>query len=239
MRDERLVRAGNAFVISDPVVPERDALAVFDSAEWRDGGRTLGERTGRGAVNVLDRGGETWVLRHYYRGGLVSRFVDDHYIWTGLERTRPFREWRLLRRLRHLDLPVPSPVAARVSRAGLVYRGDIVTRLLPETRPLSALLDDTAATPGTWAEIGRVLRRFHDHGVQHPDLTAHNILLNADGRIFLVDFDNARLRPPGPWRKAGIARLERSLRKVALETGTDFDAEGWRLLVGGYAEGVA
>ena len=60
-----------------------------------------------------------------------------------------------------------------------------------------------------------MVRAMHEHGVDHPDLTAHNILLDARGRLFLVDFDNAHLKPPGPWRRAGVERLKRSLRKVA------------------------
>lgn len=233
MTDERLVRNANTFVLCDASLPPQEALAIFDADEW--GGQTLAERTGRGAVRVLERGDETWVLRHYRRGGLVSRFVEDHYVWTGVERTRPIREWRLLRRLRALGLPVPAPVAARVERRGFVYRADLVTCLLPNTRPLSALIDEGRELDGHWPDIGRMVRRFHDHGVQHPDLTAHNILLDSAGRVFLVDFDNARLRRrPGSWREAGIARLERSLRKVALETGTHFDEAGWHALVAGY-----
>ena len=52
--------------------------------------------------------------------------------------------------------------------------------------------------------------------------------------MFLVDFDNAKLRSPGSWQRAGLARLERSLRKVALETGTRFDEAGWQQLLSGY-----
>lgn len=232
MSDERLVRDANTFVLCEASLSEHAARAAFNADGEQS--RTLAERTGRGEVQVLEHGDETWVLRHYRRGGLVSRFVEDHYVWTGLERTRSIREWRLLRRLAALGLPVPPPVAARVERRGFVYRADIVTRLLPDTRPLSALIDEGVELDGHWKNIGRMVRRFHDHGVHHPDLTAHNILLDSVGRVFLVDFDNARLRRPGGWRRAGIARLERSFRKVALETGTQFDDAGWHALVAGY-----
>jgi 3-deoxy-D-manno-octulosonic acid kinase len=173
------------------------------------------------------------VLRHYNRGGLIARFVQDHYLWTGLERTRAFREWRLLARLRAFGLPVPRPIAARVARSGLLYRADIATEFLIGTRPLSAILHEGAGID-LWPEIGAMIRAFHDCGVDHPDLTAHNILLTPAGKVFLVDFDNATVRPQGPWREAGLARLERSLRKVALETGVAFDPEGWRRLEEAY-----
>lgn len=238
MTDERIVRSGPSIIVCDPSLAERDALAVFDAALWQAAGRPLDERTGRGAVRVLDRADEQWILRHYHRGGFVSRFVEDHYVWTGLGRARSIREWRLLRRLAALGLPVPEPIAAHVRRRGPVYRADIVTRFLPDTRPLSALIDDGTRLDETWRAIGRMVRRFHDHGVEHPDLTAHNILIDSSGQVFLVDFDNARVRAPGAWTGAGVARLERSLRKVALETGTRFDEHGWRELLLGYRESV-
>ncbi|HEX7079937.1 MAG TPA: 3-deoxy-D-manno-octulosonic acid kinase [Gammaproteobacteria bacterium] len=234
MIDGRTVESAGEAILRDAGLSEPDARRLFDEAYWQREGRRLDERTGRGSVLVLDRGDEKWVLRHYRRGGIVARFIDDHYLWTGLERTRSFREWRLLARLHAAGLPAPRPVAARVRREGLIYRADIITAYLPDTRPLSALLHDGTPVAERWRSIGRMLRAFHDRGVDHPDLTAHNILLGADGRVFLVDFDNARLREPGGWRDAGLARLERSLRKVALETGTRFDAEGWRLLEEGY-----
>jgi len=237
MTEERIIRAGTAFVIHDAAVPEHDVLRLFDGAYVERETRRLDERTGRGSVRVVDRGEERWVLRHYHRGGAVARFVEDHYVWMGLDRARSFREWRLLARLVELGLPVPRPVAARVVRRGFVYQADIVTHYVPDTRPLSAFLDEGRPLDGLWREIGRMVRTFHDHGVHHPDLTAHNILLDSSGRTFLVDFDNARLRAPGAWREAGLARLERSLRKVALETGSEFDERGWRELEAGYRAG--
>jgi 3-deoxy-D-manno-octulosonic acid kinase len=79
-----------------------------------------------------------------------------------------------------------------------------------------------------------MVRSVHEQGVDHPDLTAHNILLDDHGGVFLVDFDNARVKPAGAWRHAGMERLKRSLRKVALETGTEFDASAWREIEAGY-----
>ena len=79
-----------------------------------------------------------------------------------------------------------------------------------------------------------MIRAVHDRGVDHPDLTAHNVLLDGAGNPFLVDFDNAQRKPPGAWQRAGLERFNRSLRKVALETGTEFDADAWEELQAGY-----
>jgi 3-deoxy-D-manno-octulosonic acid kinase len=207
----------------------------FDRRFWLDRGARRHSSTGRSPVLILDHGDDTWVLRHYHRGGAVAKFVDDHYIYTGLERSRAFREWHLLRRMTRWGLPVPAAIAARVERSGLVYRADIITRFLPDTEALSAVLLREQVTPEAWRGIGRMLRRFHRRGIDHPDLTAHNILLDRRGGVFLVDFDNARVSAPGPWEARGFARFERSLRKVALETGIGFSDAGWRELVDAYA----
>ena len=212
--------------------------ASFEPERWRACGARLHSSTGRGGVLILDHGGETWVLRHYHRGGLVARFVYDHYLWLSTERTRSFREWRLLEQLHREGFPVPRPIAAHVLRRGLVYEADIVTDYLVDTRSLSSHLLDGGAPAACWPAIGRMLRRFHDRGVNHPDLTAHNILLDTGGKVFLIDFDNAVFRASGAWRQAGIARLQRSLSKVALQSGTEFDAAGWAALLAAYAAGA-
>lgn len=208
--------------------------AWFDAATWRERGAAIHSSTGRGSVLLLEHGAETWVLRHYHRGGVVANFTFDHYLWLGLQRNRAFREWRVLAELYAGGLPVPEPLAARVTRSGILYQADLLTRYLPGTRSLSAYLDEGDLESSRWRTIGAMLRSFHDRGVDHPDLTAHNILLDGQGRTFLVDFDNALLKSPGDWRERGLARLQRSLRKVALETGTEFDPNAWRELEDSY-----
>jgi 3-deoxy-D-manno-octulosonic acid kinase len=65
-----------------------------------------------------------------------------------------------------------------------------------------------------WAAAGRCLRRFHDAGVQHADLTANNIMLGEAGEVWVLDFDRGRLREPGAWRERVLDRLARSLAKI-------------------------
>ena len=237
MVDAVIHRASGLFALHDARIGPNYDPVWFDREHWRRHGAPLGSTQERGAVLRLDRGPESWVLRHYHRGGFVARFVDDRYVWTGWERTRSVREWRLLQRLHGAGLPVPRPVAARAVREGPVYRADIVTEYLPDTRTLAAQLSDDGPDSECWAAVGATLRRFHDTGVEHRDLNAHNILIATEGGVFLVDFDNARLRAPGAWSQAGMARLERSLRKVARERGGRFDGEGWRVLDQAYRGG--
>jgi 3-deoxy-D-manno-octulosonic acid kinase len=235
MSQAEINTTGATITIHDPGrYPDFD-YRWFDREWWAEEGARTHSLTGRGSVLMLDRPGETWVYRHYHRGGLVSRLVYDQYVWTGAERSRPVREWRLLDALCGRSLPAPRPVAARAVRSGPIYRADILTVLLPETVPLSSRLGELWNDSALWAAIGSMLANFHHAGCDHPDLTAHNILVNSAGRPFLVDFDNARLKPAGAWQQAGIARLKRSLNKVSLETGTRFDEEAWTTLLAAYA----
>jgi 3-deoxy-D-manno-octulosonic acid kinase len=228
---------GQTITIHDPGrYPDFDARWL-EPAWWQAEGARTHSITGRGGVLMLDRPDETWVYRHYHRGGMVSRLIYDRYLWVGIEGSRPVREFRLLDALGGHALPSPRPVAARAVRSGWFYRADILTVLLPGTRPLSSRFGAAWQDESLWPKIGTMVAGFHAAGCDHPDLTAHNILIDESGEPYLVDFDNARLRPPGPWRQAGIDRLRRSLNKVALETGTAFSEAAWQALVGAYERG--
>jgi len=187
---------------------------------------------GRGSAWILKHGDDEWVLRHYRRGGLPGRFIRDLYLWTGLEATRAWREWRLLHSLYKEELPVPQPVAAQVLRGGLFYRADLVTRRIPGA---SSVAERIAADGGSripWSEVGRTVRRFHDAGVWHADLNAHNLLLDGQLRVYLIDFDRGMRRGPGAWKAANLARLRRSLNKV---TGhSTVIAPAWDAFLDGY-----
>jgi 3-deoxy-D-manno-octulosonic acid kinase len=220
-REPTVVTSGAHTVLYDAALREHVDASWFDPAHWHGARGVERETSGRGAVLIVPHGDETWVVRHYRRGGYVQRFIEDHYIWLGTERSRSFREWRLLRRLHDAGLPVPNPIAAHVHRIGALYTADIADHAVPRD---------------CWRRIGRMVRAVHEHGVDHPDLTAHNILLDARDQLFLVDFDNAHVKPPGPWQRAGVERLQRSLRKVAVETGTEYDPAAWAEIEAGYAE---
>lgn len=210
---------------------------VFDAAYWHARGALEQATGGRGTIAFVREGERRWVLRHYRRGGLVARFLDDAYLWTGAERTRAFAEWRLLRRLRDFGLPVPRPVAARYARSGLLYRADLLTEELPTRTTLAMALSTSALDGATWRAVGRCIAGLHARGVHHADLNAHNLLLGIDGAVYVLDFDRGRVRTRGGWEGAVLERLRRSLHKVTtgLPAGR-FDAAAWQWLMQGYAE---
>lgn len=229
-------QTANSGILFDTNVVVSASLELFDAGYWRRQNRLAGSETGRGETWILAANDqEHWVLRHYRRGGMAAWISRDRYLYRGAARSRPFREWRLIANLYQLGLPVPRPVAAAYRRRGLSYQGDLITALLPNVEPLAEALEEQNLDEAIWEAIGNTLARFHEAGVDHTDLNAHNILLGNEGGVWLVDFDKCSRRSPGAWPKRNLARLERSLRKLATERGRAFPAVGWRALTGTYA----
>lgn len=189
---------------------------VFD-AHWFDAGTSAGAafRGGRGNVVRLQTASGEMVLRHYLRGGLPRHLVRRHYLWTGAERTRAFREFRLLQALAGAGLRVPEAIAARYWRTGPVYRAALITALVPSAQTLLERLEQAPAQAADL--LGRVagaVAALHARGVWHADLNATNLLVDGDGAVWLIDFDRARSDVQDRHRLAGnLERLRRSLRK--------------------------
>lgn len=229
-------RLANTHFLFDCDLIETATDAVFDPQTYAAAGTLTGQAQGRGTAWFVDLAGVPCVLRHYRRGGLVARLSEDCYCWSGIEGSRAWREWRLLQHMFDKGLPVPCPVAARVQRLSLFYRADIITRMIADTRSLARYLSEGPLAGAHWQNIGAVLRRFHDAGIYHSDLNAHNILLNQRDEIFLIDFDKGEQRSPAAsWQQANLARLHRSLRKLQGQMPTcHFDETRWQRLLVGY-----
>ncbi len=90
----------------------------------------------------------------------------------------------------------------------------LITRTLPETRPLSCFLESTLPQ---WpaqrrarlrqrlaVTLGHLLAQMHDAGITHHDLHPGNLLLRLDAEdrpeLFLIDLHAVRLGVPLSWR---------------------------------------
>ena len=197
--------------------PERVVDAgweLFDRLRWQARGALTAHSGGRGSIHFIEDGGRHWALRRYLRGGVISSLVRERFLFLGEERTRSFLELRLLASLLQKGLPVPAPVAAGYRRGAFTYVAELITERLVGAASLTEMLRAGRMTEAHWAAIGRCLRRFHDAGVQHADLTANNIMLRETGEVWVLDFDRGRLREPGAWREGVLNRLARSLAKI-------------------------
>jgi 3-deoxy-D-manno-octulosonic acid kinase len=199
----------------------------FDPEQWGMAAQKVSDG-GRGGAWFIDFGQGDAVLRQYLRGGLMAKFSHDRHLWRGINRVRSFAEFRLLRILRGKKLPVPLPFAAWYHRDGLHYRAAILMQRLRDVRSLAALAE---AGDAPWEATGQLVARFHRAGLDHADLNAHNILFDAQGQGWMIDFDRSRLRIPATdWREANLQRLHRSLRKLGAQRGiAQVDADFARL----------
>jgi len=100
----------------------------------------------------------------------------------------------------------PLAVGETVEGRGADY---LVTRTLPDVRPLNAFLESTLPTLPPERQtclrqrlarrLGELLARMHDGGVRHDDLHPGNLLLRLDGdepTLYLVDLHAVRLGAP-------------------------------------------
>jgi 3-deoxy-D-manno-octulosonic acid kinase len=234
MIDAQVVQDDGCAIVYDASVEREAQSHWFEVRWWEAQGRAVAAGTGRGSAWFISAPGTEWVLRHYRRGGLLGRLLDDRYLWLGLERTRAFAEFRLTAALNAEGLPVPRPVAARVQREGPIWRGDLITERLP-AQPYSALLERGALDEALWQAAGRSIARLHAAGLDHADLNLHNLLLARDGAVFVIDLDRGVRRPPGAWRERNLARLRRSLDKLTMDEWTPGERTlAWDALRAGY-----
>lgn len=213
------------------------AVSWFDPYFWSGRDEIEGVAQGRGAVHFIKTEGKRWVLRHYRRGGVIANLSKDRYIWRGEAMTRAFSEWQLTYHLHRAGLPVPAPVAARYQQKGTFYTADLITERLVDADSLAKCLGQGALSILNWVAIGRCIRRFHDLGVCHADLNAHNVLLGEGDSVYLIDFDRGTLRKPGFWCDSNLVRLRRSLEKITYGLPPErFTESDWHGLLGGYRE---
>ncbi len=187
----------------------------------------VSEAQGRGTAYIFDWQGQRYVLRHYHRGGLIAKFNRDHYLWTGLHNTRAYREFSLLLKMQTWQLATSRALAARIIRSRLSYQADIITHYVPHDSTLAQRLKNKEACP--WENIGQAIGKMHAHHIHHDDLNSHNILINGQDDITIIDFDKGAICNNKQKLLGNIERLKRSVEK---EGGVE-DGD-WAMLLEGY-----
>ena len=210
---------GNHIVAYNKLLLETFPLKLFDSAYLESNSLLVSSMSntqhGRGNIHGFTYNKLDLVLRHYHRGGMLAKIVDDKFLWTGLTKTRAMRELLMHLEMLKLGLPVPTPVAIHIHRSGLSYRADMVTKYISNARTLSTILFETTLSSEIWNKIGETIKRFHAKNCNHADLNAHNIMLCDDGDIYLIDFDKSKIEnSSSQWGDRNLRRLKRSLEKL-------------------------
>lgn len=225
----------NRYIIYDARLTGQISVQWFDPKYWQSHGEVQHVSGGRGQAWFIHSDSQEYVLRHYRRGGLMARVTTDRYVWVGLHNTRPWREFKLLVKLQQLGLPAPEPVAAQVHRYGGFYSADLLIRRIPDSQSLSHILTLHELDAAQWRMIGNCIRRFHEYDICHADLNAHNILLDSQGGVYLIDFDKGDVDQDSSWQQRTLQRLHRSLLKLqAQRAGFHFSEADWQALLAGY-----
>jgi TP53 regulating kinase-like protein len=96
---------------------------------------------------------------------------------------RTVHEPQLMHEAKKAGVPTPSIFLVDVKNAAITMEfveGKQVKRLLGSI--------STKERRKLCVKIGELIGKLHVHGVIHGDLTTSNMILNAEGKIFLVDF---------------------------------------------------
>ena len=251
VNNQHIIYHQPAMTKSDPHSDVRDNLVLLNSSLFNPQyllrqQKVYRQAMGRGQTYFFKHEQQDYVLKHYWRGGLVGKLNADFYFWNPfneqpiqLQQTRAYQEFALLISLAELSLPAPTPIAARIFSSTLGYRADIITVTLPNTQSLADSLTE-AISDDTWFDIGVTIALFHRHNIYHDDLNANNLLIDNNNKVFIIDFDKGKIcsdirTNSAPWKTQNLQRLLRSLIKEKSKNNClSFNDEDWQKLLKGY-----
>ena len=171
-------------------------------------------------------------LKHYFRGGILGRYIRDQYLWTGIDGSRSIREFRRLQELSIMGLPVPKPIGARVKKSGATYTADLITIEIENSKTLSELIIDDDADNNVWKAIGKCLHLFNNKEIYHPDLNTNNILIDDELNVYLIDFDtSSSLHQKISSKSNTLDRFHRSLKKTYKNSNKNFLESDWNIIL--------
>ena len=204
---------GKHTILSHPDYFNEVDLNWFDADYWQQQNKIVGAKKGRATAWFFKHNNLTAVLRHYWRGGLVGKLLSDQYLNPGLKSTRVYKEFSLMIRLIELGLNVPKPIAAKVTTAGLIYRGDIITEAVKGAKSLLDILIERPLTEDELKRIANTVALFHSKGVYHAEIKPLN----------------------KQWQQSNMARLERSfLKEQGRNNAFYWQSNDWQTLLAIY-----
>lgn len=208
---------------------------IFSLTYWRSQQRVVGSAQGRGTTWFVQTASMTAALRHYWRGGLLGKVLQDQYMFTRWQDTRSYQEFKLLAYLHDNGVQVPRPIAARAIKSGCCYRADLLSEKIADAQDLVTVLSGRRLSHEEYHKIGHEIAKMHHLQVNHSDLNIHNILLDQQGQVWLIDFDKCHQQTqPGVWQQKNLARLQRSFRKEQAKRQIHWNEEDFEALLQGY-----
>ncbi|EPW5501113.1 3-deoxy-D-manno-octulosonic acid kinase [Vibrio vulnificus] len=225
---------GNSMVWFDDEIITDPSQALFDAQYWQEQDKVVGSASGRGTTWFVQLDTMQAALRHYRRGGFFGKLVEDHYWFTGWEQTRSLQEFNLLRVLIESGVNVPRPIAARAVKTGLTYQADLLSERIPNAKDLVSILQEKSLSEMMYRKIGQEVAKMHNENVNHTDLNIHNILIDKNENVWIIDFDKCQVEHNSGWKSANISRLKRSFLKEQDKRQIKWQEIDFEVLLDGY-----
>jgi 3-deoxy-D-manno-octulosonic acid kinase len=218
----------------DPTLLNEDIELLFTPLYWQEKNLVLGSAMGRGTTWFVNMQRIEGALRHYRRGGLFGKIISDHYLFLGWNKTRSLQEFKLLQQLTKAGVNVPRPIAARVIKKVFCYQADLLSEKIPDAQDLVAILQNKSLSNTIYHKIGQEIKKMHQVQVNHTDLNIHNILIDKNNKVWIIDFDKCTKHNGEGWKEKNLQRLKRSFVKEVKKCGIYWNEEDWEALLAGY-----
>ncbi|MDG3086913.1 3-deoxy-D-manno-octulosonic acid kinase [Vibrio hannami] len=205
--------------------------SCFEPVFWQQSGKVTGSAEGRGTTWFVQTGTIPAALRHYRRGGLFGKLVKDHYFFNGWENTRSYQEFQLLIKLIEAGVNVPKPIAARAIKRNFCYQADLLSEKIANARDLVSILQEAPISKELYQKIGQEIRKMHDAQVNHTDLNIHNILIDDNEKVWIIDFDKCYIQHGDSWKAGNLERLKRSFTKEVGKRAIYWNEGDWDALL--------
>jgi len=140
---------------------------------------------------------------------------------------RTVHEPQLMNEAKKAGVPTPTIFLVDVKNASIVMEfveGKQVKQLLARLS-----VEDREAL---CKKVGVLIGRLHKHGVIHGDLTTSNMILNAEGKVFLVDFGLGEKNTEVEAKGVDLHLMKRALQSTHYK----FAEECFEAVTKGYSE---
>ncbi|MUK26548.1 3-deoxy-D-manno-octulosonic acid kinase [Aliivibrio fischeri] len=201
-----------------------------DPDYWQQQNKVIGSAQGRGTTWFVALDKMDAALRHYRRGGLFGKIIKDHYIFTGWEKSRSYQEFQLLKALKEAGVNVPKPIAARTIKRTFCYQADLLSEKIPNAQDLVSILQEKPLSKEMYQKIGNEIRKMHAAQVNHTDLNIHNILIDDNDKVWIIDFDKCYQQKGDDWKQGNWDRLKRSFVKEVNKRNIHWSEKEWTYL---------
>ena len=173
-----------------------------------------GKAAGRGRIAFVENSSRHMTLKQLRRGGALGSLWRDRF--PSRERLTANLSTPTLARERGVSTPAALALLLVSGPPGL-WRGWLALETVPRARDMMQRVLQQTPTAEVWGEVLAVVHSLHDAGIDHPDLNLGNLLLDEDGKAWVIDLDGCSVHSTTldtDRRIDAIRRVERSYLKT-------------------------